>query len=174
MTPVAVASTFGLQSAIQPLMEFSVKQPTPLGNGTIEWCGQPFVWVDHIQPKTRGDGTPWTDRPQERYARAAEKELHRHGAGRFCRIAVSGLPDASGIFVVTLNRRPVYVGIGQSLKQRWGPQQFGSISGADCYEHGQPTNCKVNNRPRKCLDYRTPKEAFRDAILDEGSVALMG
>ncbi len=33
---------------------------------------------------------------------------------------------------------------------------------------------KLNNRPRKCLDYRTPKEAFRDAILDEGSVALMG
>ena len=33
---------------------------------------------------------------------------------------------------------------------------------------------KLNNCPRKCLGYRTLKEAFRDAILDEGSVALMG
>ena len=120
-------------------------QPTPAGGCTIELLGQPFVCVARIQPETGEDGTPWTDMPQKRYAKAAQKRLNRHGAGPFCRFDVSGLPDASGIYAVTLNRRPVYVGIGKSLKQRWGPQGYGRISPRNCYVGGQSTNCKVNH-----------------------------
>ena len=122
-------------------------QPTPAGGRTIVLLGQPFVWVARIQPETGEDGTPWTDMPQKRYAKAAQKPLNRrHGAGPFCRFDVSGLPDASGIYAVTLDRRLVYVGIaGKSLKQRWGPQGYGRISPRNCYVGGQSTNCKVNH-----------------------------
>ena len=143
MTPVAVASAFGLQSAIQPFMEFSVKQPTPPGDGTIEWCGPPFVRVARIQPKTRGDGTPCT----YSYPKAAQEKRHRHGEGPFCCFDVGGLPAAPGIYAVTLNRElVVYVGITtKSLKRSWGPHGFGSITCRNCSVDGQSTHCKVNH-----------------------------
>ena len=122
-------------------------QPTPADVRGLVLLGQPFVWVARIQPETRRDGTPCTDMPQKRYAKAAQKRLNPHGAGPFCKFEVRGLSDTSGIYAVTLNREPVpvYVGIAkESLKQRWGPQGYSRISPANCYVGGQSTNCKVN------------------------------
>lgn len=113
---------------------------------TLELLGQPFVLVGIIQPKTEKDGTPCIYMPKERYPKAKQKPLHSHGEGPFCRFNVDGLPDTSGIYAVTLTGRLTYVGIAKkSLKQRWGPQGYALISPVNCYEGGQPTNCKVNH-----------------------------
>ena len=123
----------------------SPPQPTPADARTLVLLGQPFVWVARIQPKTRKDGTLWTDMPQKHYADAAQKRLNRHGTGPFCRFKVDGLPDTSGVYAVTLNGKLSYVGIGDSLKRRWGSQGFGRISPANCYVGGPSTNCKINH-----------------------------
>ena len=127
--------------------EHSTPQPTPADSRTLlVLLSQPFVWVARIQPETRKDGTLRMDMPQKHYANATQKRLNRHGAGPFCRFDVTGLPDTSGIYAVTLNGRLAYVGIAvKSLKQRWGSQGYGRISPRNCYVGGQSTNCKINH-----------------------------
>ena len=123
----------------------TLPQPTSPDTRMLVLLSRSFVWVARIQPKTRKDGTLWTCMPQKRYANAAQKPLNPHGAGPFCRFDVDDLPDASGVYAVTLNGRLVYVGIAKNLKQRWGSQGFGRISPGNCYVRGQSTNCKVNH-----------------------------
>ena len=112
---------------------------------TLELLGQPFLLVGIIQPKTEKDSAPCTYMPQERYPKATQTPLNPHGAGPFCRFNVDGLPDTSGIYAVTLNRKLTYVGIAKSLKRRWGPRGYALISPRNCYVGGQSTNCKVNH-----------------------------
>lgn len=87
----------------------------PANGRTLVLLGQPFVLVGIIQPKTEKDGTPCIYKPWERYPKAKQKSLNPHGEGPFCRFNVDGLPDTSGIYAVTLNRRLTYVGIAKSL-----------------------------------------------------------
>ena len=144
-----------------------MKQPTPAGDGTIEWCGQPFVWVACIQPKTGEDGTPL----KYSYVKAAQKPLNPHGEGPFCCLDVGDdLPDAPGIFVVTLDRRPVYVGIGKSLKRSWGSQGFGKIYIENCYKTGQFTNCKVNHRILQEVESKRDVELWIHVMEEPGTL----
>ena len=120
-------------------------KPAPADGHVLVLLGQIFIWAANIRPKTRKDGTLWTDMPQARYAEAAQTRLNRHGAGPFCSFDVRGLPDTPGIYAVTLNGILTYVGIAtKSLKQRWGPQGYARISPRNCYVGGQSTNCKLN------------------------------
>ena len=121
-------------------------EPAPANDRALVLLGQPFIWVANIRPKTRKDGTLWTDMPQARYTKATQTRLNRHGAGPFCSFDVRGLPDTPGIYAVTLNGKLTYVGIARkSLKQRWGPQGYARISPRNCYATGQSTNCKLNH-----------------------------
>ena len=61
---------------------------------------------------------------------------------------------------------------GNGLLRQYFPKSM-TLSQVTPEQVQTATNC-LNNRPRKCLGYRTPKEAFLDAILDEQSVALIG
>ena len=119
---------------------------TPLAVGLTSWGGQTFRFAAHIVPETGPDGEPITDEPHLRYAAANSTPLNRHGRGPFCRFEVLGLPPVPGVYAVTVAQKLAYVGIARkSLKERWGPRGFATISPKNCFKGGQSTNCKVNH-----------------------------
>jgi hypothetical protein len=104
-----------------------------------------FRLVGVIEPERDPLGLVRMLEPQTRYAKAATTPLHHYGVGPFCRFSVSGLPASAGVYVVTLEDEPVYVGECQNLAQRWGLSGYGSIQPRNCYRGGQETNCRINN-----------------------------
>jgi hypothetical protein len=90
-------------------------------------------------------GNPIEESPHERFVGGATHRLHKHGIGPFCRIRVSDAPSAEGVYLVTVDGAVVYVGRCLSARERWGQQGYGLISPRNCYDGGQPTNCKVNH-----------------------------
>ena len=84
--------------------------------------------------------------PQSRYAKADIKRLNPHGTGPFCRFITVGLPPGPGVYALTVDGVPTYVGKADNLARRWGPQGYGAISPANCYDGGQPTNCRINHQ----------------------------
>ena len=93
-----------------------------------------------IKPKKGRDGMP-----QKCYVEARRKPLNPYGRGPFCRLEPLELPTASGVYAVVIERQSVaYVGITVNLRRQWR-QGYAYISEANCYDDGQPTNCKINN-----------------------------
>lgn len=113
---------------------------------TLNLGGKTFRHVARISPEEGPDGKPLELMPQDRYRDAASTPLNPHGGGPFCRFSVPGLPVAPGVYAVTVERRPVYVGIAtKSLRERWGPRGYAQIQPRNCFKGGQSTNCKVNH-----------------------------
>lgn len=120
--------------------------PIPQGHNSLALCGHSFVWTAKITPDTGADGQPIECMPQANYAKANEKPLNKHGHGPFCRFSIPGLPAASGLYAVTVDRRLAYVGIAtKNLRQRWGPSGYAEIQPVNCFQGGQSTNCKINH-----------------------------
>jgi hypothetical protein len=134
----------------RPAPHPSPSTPTPeLVSSEVEaktWLGRTFRVVGPLVLARSTDGEPIHFLPQAEYANLKGKQLNAHGAGPFCRFALAGARAEPGVYVLTENRRPVYVGICQDLWKRWGPVGYGSISPVNCYVGGQSTNCKVNSR----------------------------
>ena len=103
-----------------------------------------FVHAATIEPERGPDGALLGFAPQSLYAHAASMRLNRYGSGPFCRFELKGLPRTSGLYVVTIDNAPAYVGMAVDLAKRWGPGGYANISPRACYEDGQSTNCKVN------------------------------
>lgn len=112
---------------------------------TLTLAGFRFTAPVRITPEKTANDRVWAYMPQSRYAKAAVKPLNRHGGGPFCRFMASGLPSASGVYALTINGVPTYVGKADNLAQRWGTQGYGAISPANCFAGGQPTNCRINH-----------------------------
>lgn len=91
------------------------------------WGENSYLRVARIEPDTDADGR------------------HRYGSGPFCRFSLRGLPIDAGVYVLTVDRTPVYVGECQNLAQRWGLGGYGSIQPRNCFPGGQQTNCRINN-----------------------------
>ena len=103
-----------------------------------------FAHAATIEPERDPDGALLEFTPQSRYASVATMRLNRYGSGPFCRFYLEGLPQTSGVYVVTVDNVSVYVGVAVNLAKRWGPAGYANISPKACYENGQSTNCKVN------------------------------
>ncbi len=114
------------------------------GLGTLRLLDRAFVHAAAIEPERDPDGALLELTPQSRYASATAMRLNRYGSGPFCRFFIEGLPRTSGVYVVTVDNVPVYVGVAVNLAKRWGPAGYANISPRACYENGQSTNCKVN------------------------------
>jgi hypothetical protein len=110
------------------------------------WVARDFVLVGSLELERDEDGRPRELLPQSLYAKAATKPLNRHGAGPFCRFRLAEPPTSAGVYVLTENRDPVYVGICEDFSRRWGQTGYGSISPVNCFVGGQSTNCKINAR----------------------------
>lgn len=108
--------------------------------------GIEFTWASQIDPDRDASGRPIELMPQARYSNVASLPLNPHGEGPFCKLRIPGLPKSPGVYAVTVDGDVVYVGEGQNLNQRWGSGGYGTISPRNCFDKGQPTNCKVNHR----------------------------
>lgn len=103
-----------------------------------------FTHVAALDPKRSDDGSPMEFMPQDRYAKASTSILNPHGAGPFCKFGIPRSWAGGGVYVITVEERPVYVGECQHLAERFNDRGYGSIQPKNCYVGGQPTNCKVN------------------------------
>jgi hypothetical protein len=50
----------------------------------------------------------------------------------------------AGVYAVTVDDGIVYVGECQNLSERFNARGYGTISPRNCFEDGQPTNCRIN------------------------------
>src|SRR5438445_5214962 len=110
---------------------------------TRAWGGVGFTRVTALDPKRGPDGAPLEFMPQARYAKAATSVLNTHGAGPFCKFGVVWSHGEAGVYIITVDDRPVYVGECRHLAQRFN-MGYGTIQPKNCYVGGQATNCKVN------------------------------
>jgi len=115
-----------------------------------EFCRYIFCFIGVIKPTCDEKGIPHELLPQSRYAKAYCVPLNAHGKGPFCEFYIADGIHQTGVYIVTLNGVPSYVGKCMDLALRWGPQQYGSISPKNCYKRGQSTNCKINNLVLQC------------------------
>ena len=106
--------------------------------------GRDYEHLGDIKPDRNGDGTFATFMPQSRYYGAAEAKLHAYGGGPFCRFNIARKRRDPGLYVLTLNGASVYAGESVDVGKRWGPNGYGGISPRNCFQGGQPTNCRLN------------------------------
>jgi hypothetical protein len=112
-----------------------------------KFAGLPFVLVGSIQLERDGDGNVVQYLPQSRYANRDNLQLNPYGHGPFCRFRIARGREwqQSGVYVLTRGASPIYVGETVDLERRWGSNGFGGISPRNCFQRGQPTNCRLNN-----------------------------
>lgn len=103
-----------------------------------------FEAIGRIEPECEESGAYVELLPQARFRDAATAKLHAYGAGPFCRFRIARKRRESGLYVLTLDDVPVYAGECADLEKRWGPNGYGGISPRNCFQGGQPTNCRIN------------------------------
>ena len=83
----------------------------------------------------------------EEYAAEGNLELHKHGHGPFCRfqIAQETRWQCGGVYILTEDGRPLYVGESGDLKRVWGTNGFGRITPANRAKGSRSTMCRINN-----------------------------
>jgi hypothetical protein len=82
--------------------------------------------------------------PQERYYAADTTPLNRYGSGPFVKFKIANNLKFCGVYVLTVERSPRYIGEAANLSQRYN-MGYGNISPRNCYKGGQETNCRLNN-----------------------------
>src|SRR4051794_24391934 len=95
-----------------------------------------FQHICEIEPQRAADGSVAVVMPQSRYKRAATVPLNRYGAGPFCKFKISNRFPVSGVYVLTVNREPRYVGECANLSARFN-SGYGNISPKNCFRGGQ-------------------------------------
>jgi len=138
-----------------------------------------FVWVAGLRPELDDDGRPaeFTPYGHDRSAR----RLHASGAGPFCQIRLSGIANIAGVYLITVGRRPTYVGMTVDLAERFGPRRYGTIYARSCYPGGQSTNCHVNSellvaaKEGRLADlwFLPVREANRRARIEQATVGYL-
>lgn len=108
--------------------------------------GYDFVLASAIEVRRDEHGAPVLGSPSTRYNNHRNLKLNKYGDGPFVFLRLSPLPAAQGVYVVVADNRDVLY-IGQSadtIRTRW-QMGYASIQPRNCFEGGQPTNCRVNN-----------------------------
>lgn len=83
--------------------------------------------------------------PQTRYKNVKNCNLNKYGEGPFCKFKISKkYKGKSGIYILQVDKKLVYVGECLDLESRYN-MGYGNISPKNCYDGGQPTNCRINS-----------------------------
>jgi len=93
-------------------------------------------------------------RPQSRYAKRKQLELHSDGKGPFCKFGIPTGLHQTGVYALIANGDIRYVGRCTDLSRRFNGEH-GTISPSSCYVGGQMTNCRVN---RHILEAATQRD----------------
>ncbi len=113
-------------------------------NFTISDILNAFTAVCELVPDRTADGAVITYLPQARYPQAATTPLHTYGRGPFCRFQIPASLTGEGVYIISCDEKPLYVGLCQNLADRFN-RGYGLISPRNCYRGGQSTNCKINS-----------------------------
>ena len=103
----------------------------------------PFEFVGPVQPERDATGSISKFMPQADYRNTENHQLHRYGFGPFCKFRLRTGSD-EGVYAFVVDREVVYIGECEDLSSRLN-NGYGNISPRNCYEGGQPTNCRVNS-----------------------------
>ena len=110
-----------------------------------EFDGYRFQLVCRIEPEHGADCRIREFMPQSRYRNVKRLPLNPHGRGPFCQFRIPADRPYAGVYVLTVNGTPRYVGECVHLSERFNARGYGTIHPRNCYKGGQPTNCRVNN-----------------------------
>lgn len=119
--------------------------------GMSTFSGLEFERIGEIEPERDKSGNYAELMPQSRFIHAGSTRLHAYGDGPFCRFRIARRRDEAGVFVLTVDGKPVLVGECENLERRWGLSGFGAISPGACFEGGQQTHCRVNTEILKTV-----------------------
>jgi hypothetical protein len=103
-----------------------------------------FERVCELDVERGTDGEVIEFMPQDRYAKAATTPLNRYGSGPFVKFKIPRNLATSGVYVLTVNGIPKYIGEAADLSSRYN-MGYGNISPKNCFKGGQETNCRLNN-----------------------------
>ncbi len=103
----------------------------------------PFTRITTLAPQRGPSGNVVEFNPQEAYEQAARIRLHRYGHGTFCKFRIAVPKGLCGVYAFVVGGRVHYIGECIDLSKRFN-MGYGNISPRNCYEGGQPTNCKIN------------------------------
>jgi hypothetical protein len=123
-----------------------------LSDATKDFGRYSFVRVCSIEPDRNPAGEIQQYMPQARYEKRNVVPLNAYGEGPFCGFRIPNNLRHEGVYVLTVDGAPRYVGECVNLSSRYNTG-YGNISPKNCYEGGQPTNCRVNT-----LVYEAAKE----------------
>lgn len=104
-----------------------------------------FEYVCKINLKSDPSGNPIEFLPQERYENKKNHGLNKYGQGPFCKFSINKkYARKSGVYVIIIDDNIKYVGECNDFQKRFG-MGYGNISPRNCFEGGQPTNCRLNS-----------------------------
>ncbi len=116
----------------------------------IKINGWKFDHISRIIPKTDSNGEPVEYFPQARYENKKNLPLNKYGKGPFCRFKIDRkYVGKSGVYIISINGHIQYVGECDDFHSRFY-MGYGNISPRNCFEGGQPTNCRINSEILKC------------------------
>ncbi|CAN5487751.1 hypothetical protein BH10CHL1_BH10CHL1_01370 [soil metagenome] len=108
------------------------------------WGKYNFEWTALIRPQLDDAGAIQAFHPSADYKNPQGLALHAYGAGPFCKFHIPSDKTHAGVYVLTLNAKPNYIGECTNLANRYN-SGYGAISPRTCYEGGQPAYCRVNH-----------------------------
>jgi hypothetical protein len=104
-----------------------------------------FNFVCNINPELDIYDNPKEIFPQERYDNKKNLKLNKYGKGPFCKFSIDKKYSKTGAYVILVDDLIEYVGECDNLFKRFG-MGYGNISPRNCFEGGQPTNCRINSK----------------------------
>ena len=119
------------------------KQPVskPIVSKPLTIMGKKFAHVCNISPQTIS---------REKIALPI-KTLHMHGKGPFCQFSIpENWGRKEGVYVLTVDNRPHYVGETTDLERRWN-RGYGQINDANRAPGGTVTDCRINSSIRQAF-----------------------
>lgn len=131
-------------SVMAPRMPSALPATVALANSeTLSLADYVFALVCDLVPAGAG-GAIQAFSPQSRYQNSSNLKLNKYGAGPFCKFKIPSRHTGAGVYVITIDGTPVYVGECENLASRYN-MGYGNISPRNCYQGGQETNCRINN-----------------------------
>ena len=104
-----------------------------------------FQFVGKIKPETNPDGTITEFQPQSRYENKKNLKLNNYGSGSFCKFTIDRkYSKKTGVYLIFVNDNLTYVGECDDFFKRFS-MGYGNISPRNCFDGGQPTNCRINS-----------------------------
>ncbi len=82
---------------------------------------------------------------ETRYFTVPSPDLNPHGHLPFCSFPTPDLPKSCGVYVLTFDHEPAYVGEAENLRKRWSRGGYARISRYNCLKKGRSTNCKISH-----------------------------